>query len=83
MKKDNRKGRVVRDVNNDGRARFSTPLLEKNMSRMNRRQFIGAAAGAAALTQIPSGVSAAERGQGSISIQALDAAAAKPVLRLD
>ena len=44
---------------------------------------MGAAVGTAALAQIPSGASAAPQGRSSVSIEALDAAATKPVLRLD
>ena len=54
--------------------------LEKPVSSMNRRKFMNAAVGTAALTQIPS---AAPEGRRSVSIEALDAAATKPVLRLD
>ena len=53
------------------------------MSSVNRRQFMGTTVGMAALAQIPSGVSAAPQGRSSVSIEALDAAATKPVLRLD
>ena len=53
------------------------------MSGMNRRKFMGTAVGTAALAQIPSGQSAPPQGRSSVSIEALDAAAARPVLQLD